>query len=423
MVPPQAPAPSPDANEELRSRLRGLTRLLDVTRLVAQEIDLNAILETIACEASRALACDRASLYQFDPETNELFTRVATELEIDEIRHSLDNGVTGYVARNREITNVSEPENDPRWNADIDRKTGYQTRNLLAAPLTSPRDDTLLGVLLALNKHEGSFDSFDEELIEAFSQHAAAALDRARLVEELRQQQATQASLMIARDVQRGFMPTDMPKVADYDIAFWWYPHEAVGGDYCDVIPLDDGRVLLVMADVSGHGLGPSLIMASVRAALRALLQDHHSPDDLLGALNHSLGADFKHGNFVTMIVAALTPETHRIEFANAGHAPALHYRMSEDRFAPLESTGVPLGVIFDLNYSAGPEFDLAPGDVLLLCTDGIVEAIDADGQPLASRDSRKSSAAIETPAPRPSSSKSAKPSAPSTPATPQPTI
>lgn len=366
---------------ELRDRLRGLTRLLEVTREVAQEVDLDALLEIIAREACRALDCDRASLYQFDPATRELHTRVATELEIEEIRHSIDRGVTGDVARSRSIANIPEAAADPRWSSRVDRQTGYHTRNILAAPVISPRGDELLGVLQVLNKREGAFDRFDEELIGAFSGHAAVAIDRARLVDELRKREATQASLNIARSVQQGFMPGDLPRTPGLDIAFWWFPNEAVGGDYCDVIPLRDGRLGLVMADVSGHGLGPSLIMASVRAALRALLLGECEPEALLRMLNQAVYPDLQDSRFVTLVLALLDPRRGRITYSNAAHAPALLYRAATDDFATLSTTGMPLGVMDDQEFPPGEPLSFSPGDVLLLCTDGIVEAADADGK------------------------------------------
>lgn len=366
--------------EELRDRLRGFSRLLDVTRSVALEIDLDKILETVARGACTALDCERASLFQYDALHNELFTRVATELEISEIRTPIDHGITGYVARTRRIANVPDPSSDVRWNSSVDLRTGYQTRNILAAPLTSLHDGSLLGVLQLLNKREGSFDAFDEELIQAFSQHAAVALDRAKLVAELRRNEAAEQSLNIAREIQRNFIPDQMPQLPGYEFAVWCYPHEAVGGDYCDIVPIGNERIGLVVADVSGHGLGPSLIMASVRATFRALLLGHACPQKLLELLDRSIADDLRDGRFVTMIVAELDPANHRVSFANAGHAPALHYFAALDRFTPLAATGTPLGVVENAEYPQGPPFVMEEGDVLLLCTDGIVEATDSAG-------------------------------------------
>lgn len=361
-------------------RLSALVRLLDVTRELAAEVDLNTILQIIAHEACQALVCERATLFQYDPQREELFTRVATELEVSEIRRALDHGISGYVARHRQMVNVPDPPKDPRWSSAVDLQTGYHTRNILAAPLTSPRDGALLGVLECLNNEGGPFDEFDEPLLEAFAQHAAVALDRARLVEQLRERQELDFALGLARDVQRRFMPECLPPIAGYDAATWWRPHQAVGGDYCDVMPLGDGRVGVVAADVSGHGLGVSLLMASVRAALRSLLLAHSGVGRLLELLNHAMASDLAEGHFITIILAALDPRRHTLEFANAGHAPALHYSAATQQIAALESTGLPIGVADDETYPLGETISLGVGDWVLLGTDGIVEATRPDG-------------------------------------------
>ncbi len=364
--------------DELRERLAGLSRLLDVTRTLAEEVDLDKLLVTLAREACIALDCERASLFQYDDKNRELFTRVATELEIEEIRTSIHQGITGHVARTGEVMNIPDPYSDPRWNSSVDQRTGFRTRSILAAPVTSPRDQSLLGVLQLLNKRSGSFDTFDEDLIRAFSQHAAVAVDRARMIRELSRRHELAASFNVARDIQRSFMPRELPQPPGYQLAQWWYPNAAVGGDYMDVIPMPGNRLGMVIADVCGHGLGPALIMATVRAALRALLLEHETPDKLLEQLDRAMAADLQDGRFVTAILTLLDLNTHRIDFANAGHGPALHYSASNDVFSSLQATGTPLGVIENATYPLGPPVVLEPGDLLLLCTDGIVEAVNA---------------------------------------------
>lgn len=375
------PAMQTQDPSELERRLDSLNRLLEVSRSLAAEVDLDRILAIITREACHALDCDRATIFQYDPDTHELYTRVATELEVASIRKPADHGISGMVAMQRVIANVPDPSADPRWDSSVDAATGYRTRNILAAPLIAPHDGSLLGVLQLLNKQDGRFDAIDEELLAAFGQHAAASLDRARMIAEIRSQQSTQASLNVAREIQRGFMPRELPVIPGYEVASWWYPNEAVGGDYCDVVRLRDGRVGLVIADVSGHGLGPALLMASVRAALRALLLDHTSTEELLNLLGQALGDDLQDGRFITIVMAALDTRAHRLEFANAGHAPALHYRAETDTFINLDATGLPLGVLERPEYPQGPPVELQAGDLLILCTDGIVEAMDAENR------------------------------------------
>jgi phosphoserine phosphatase len=369
------------SDSRLQRRLLALETLNLAARNLAAEMEPDRVLLTTAQEACRALNCERASVFQLDEGRAELFTRVVTELEIEEIRHSVDSGITGWVARHGEIANVPDPHSDNRWSDAVDRATGFQTRNILAVPLLVPPTNRFLGVIEFINKRDGSFDSEDEDMAMALGQHAAVAVDRGFLIQRLRVAESTRASLDIARGVQQGFMPSVLPELAGYETATWWFPNEAVGGDYCDVIRMPDGRLGLIVADVSGHGLGPALIMASVRAGLKALLLNNTEPDRLLHQLAISLADDLQDGRFITMVLAALDPQTHRLDFANAGHAPAIHYSPDRNAFHDLEATGLPMGVLDEPDFPSGPPIQLAVGDLILLCTDGIVEAMDASGR------------------------------------------
>ncbi len=357
--------------------LPGLNRLLAVTHVLASEIETASILDTIVLEATHALACDRALLYQFDTKRNALIMSAGSS---EPLMLPLDRGVAGHAARMREMLNVKNTATDPRFDATYDRVAGYETNTSLAVPLVAARDGRLLGVLEMLNNRGGPFDLDDESLALALGQHAAAALDRARLIDEIQRRRELDASLNVAREVQRRFMPSAMPPIPGYEVATWWFPNEAVGGDYCDVVPVHNGQAALCIADVSGHGLGPSLLMASVRAALRTLLLNPQPTPQMMQAIGKALETDFQNGMFVTMVLALLNPATHQLEFANAGHAPALHYRAESGTFAHLESTGLPLGVLEDSDCPLGPTLQLEPDDLIVLGTDGIVESMDQRG-------------------------------------------
>jgi serine phosphatase RsbU (regulator of sigma subunit) len=372
------PDQPPSSHPYFCHSLPGLNRLLEVTRVLAFETDLAKILDTIVVEACKAIRCERAILYQFDAKRNVLF---ATAGASHELVVSLDKGIPGWAARHRAMVNLADPAHDPHWDGAYDRASGFQTRSVLAAPLIAARDGRLLGVLELLNNAGGPFDSDDEALAFAFSQHAAASLDRARLIDELQRRRELDVSLRAAREVQRRFMPSQMPTIPGYEVATWWFPNEAVGGDYCDVVALASGEVAICVADVSGHGLGPSLLMASVRASLRTLLAEHRSPQVLLERLAVALAPDFEYGSFITMFLTLLDPQQNKLEFSNAGHGPALVYRAASGEFIELESTGVPLGVLIPTEYPPGPPVEMEPGDLLILTTDGIVEAMDQRGE------------------------------------------
>lgn len=362
-------------------RFAALHKLLRVALDLATVNELDRILEIVTGGVCDAVDCERASLFLYDDAQQELFTRVTTELEISEIRHRTDAGVTGWVARHRQIANVPHPPSDERWNPGFDRRTGFTTRNILAVPVTSDVDGRLLGVLQLLNKTSEGFDDFDAQLIQVFAGHAATALERRRLQDEAQRSHQYAAALETARGIQAGLLPQHLPNVPGYRVAALWQPAEFVSGDYYDWLPLNDGRLALVVGDVSGHGIGAALIMASVRAMLHVLMRTHSSPEAILPLLHQSMAADLRDSRFVTLVMATVDPATHEVCYANAGHAPALHYRAATGEFVRLATTSLPIGFP-QLELPPGDhQFTLAPDDLLLLGTDGIVEVTNEAGE------------------------------------------
>jgi phosphoserine phosphatase len=371
---PNAPAVAPQQQE-------ALLRLLDVTCELAGHHSLDQILQTVTDGACEALGCERASLYLYDAESNEVYTRAVTELELEEIRSSADRGITGWVVRNRELANIPDPAADPRWNASFDRQTGFHTRNILAAPIIAPTDDRLIGVLQLLNKHGGTFGSFDEQVIRAFAAHAGTALERARLVADAQRSHELQTAVNMGRRIQSSFLPRHLPEIPGYAVGLWWRPAELVSGDYYDIVPLRDGRLGLVVADVSGHGVGPSLLMASVRAMFHVLTRRRTEPSEIVPLLAETIAPDLDGGTFLTFLMAALDPRSHELAYVNAGHGPALLFDRARDEFCVLKSTTLPLGFLHDFTPHAALHLTMGPGDLLILATDGLIELLNDAGE------------------------------------------
>ncbi len=366
----------------LRHRLIGLTKLMEITRRLAAQTELEPILEIITEGACQALECERASLFLYDEKRRELYTRVTTDLEIHEIRTSIDAGFNGWVGRHKQALNVPDPAADERWNSSIDQQTGFQTRNILVAPLLSPRDGRLLGTIELLNKKTGhSFDQADENLLLAFAAHAAVSLERVELLENFKKTRELEVALEAARKLQASFLPHRLPTIEGYELAAWWQPALGVAGDYYDVVPLPDGRLALAVADVSGHGLGPSLIMASARAMLHVLSRTIASPARILTLVNETLTPDLKLGRFVTFFLGALDARHHTLSYANAGHGPAFYLQRRTGSIRQLEGTGCPLGIVLDEQREAPEPVLLEPGDLVILATDGTIEQRNAEGE------------------------------------------
>ncbi len=198
--------------------------------------------------------------------------------------------------------------------------------------------------------------------------------------------------LAVARDIQTGLMPSGSPTIAGFDIAGMARPAQQTGGDYYDWQPLPGGHLAVVLADVTGHGIGPALVMAVCRAYARASAPTAPDPAELLMRVNQLIYDDLAaSGRFITMVIAVISPDG-RVDLCSAGHGPTLLYRAATRDVEVFGGDGPPLGIDPDLSFDAHAQLRLHPGDVLLLATDGFMEWQRAsDGQQFGSARLRES--------------------------------
>jgi phosphoserine phosphatase RsbU/P len=207
-------------------------------------------------------------------------------------------------------------------------------------------------------------------------------------IERFRRRQAEKAlretheQMRAAREIQQRLFPAAAPRLPGLDIAGASFPAEATGGDYFDYVPLPDGTLGVVVSDVTGHGFGPALVMASTRAYLRALTQTHTDVATVLKLANRVLTGDVGTDRFVTLLFARLDPEARTLAYANAGHPTGYVLDALGLVKQQLGSTSIPLGVLPECDFPAGDPVVLAPGDMVVLLTDGVVEARSPDNTP-----------------------------------------
>jgi sigma-B regulation protein RsbU (phosphoserine phosphatase) len=195
---------------------------------------------------------------------------------------------------------------------------------------------------------------------------------------EAKEKRRLEEQLELARDIQRRLLPEKAPEMAGHVLAGANRPSFLVGGDYFDFLPLGDERWAIVVADVSGHGVPAGLIMAGFRAELRAALRHDDDPCRVLAELNHILHDELESDRFVTAFLAVYDPASGRLGYSNAGHEPGLLARRSGD-VEPLTEGGLLLGVFPEAEYRRAM-VHLAPGDRLVLHTDGLSDAVDPWG-------------------------------------------
>jgi serine phosphatase RsbU (regulator of sigma subunit) len=189
-----------------------------------------------------------------------------------------------------------------------------------------------------------------------------------------REMEHLQHDLEVARSIQQSLLPKSMPQVPGFDIAAWNKPADQTGGDYYDWQALPDGRILVALADVTGHGIGPALLAAVCRAYSRASFGQQNGFLKAMEQVNTAVAADVGEGRFVTFVAAILGPNSSDLELLSAGHAPLFLYWLKHDRFDKMEAQGLPLGISPDFLSEPPQTLQFASGDLLVLATDGFFE-------------------------------------------------
>ncbi|HJS19017.1 MAG TPA: PP2C family protein-serine/threonine phosphatase [Anaerolineales bacterium] len=194
--------------------------------------------------------------------------------------------------------------------------------------------------------------------------------------DELRQ---LESELELSQVIQRALLPQQVPTLSGYDIAAFSRPAQIVTGDYFDFLQLDDGTHGLVVGDVSGHGVAAGMLMTNLQTVFHTLAPETDSPVDVLKRINRLYVHNINFSTFVTLFFAKLDPHARTLSYASAGHNPPLLYRSSTSESAWLKPTGAAIGLMADYRIRS-ESLQLMEGDVLLLYTDGVIEAINPQG-------------------------------------------
>jgi sigma-B regulation protein RsbU (phosphoserine phosphatase) len=224
------------------------------------------------------------------------------------------------------------------------------------------------------------FSEKDKAAIVTISSLAGTAIENAFLHQESLEKAKLKANLQIARTIQQGMYPTQALEIPGYAMAWVTRSCDETGGDYFDFIAGADGCIYCAVGDVSGHGIGAALLMATGRAELRALLSVKTDCKEIVDRLNGLLAQDMDSAKFMTLVLFRLDPRTHALTHVNAGHDPPILLRADGRTMDVLGSTGIPLGMLPEWSYEVGADRVFAIGDALLLTTDGVWEAPSPSG-------------------------------------------
>lgn len=356
-------------------QVEDLLKLQKAAQKIGSILDLDELVNKIVTEVAQSFGCLEACIYLYDEDSHELMLTGVHGCTLygkgDRKRIGKD-GMTGHVAATGKMHYAPDVRKDPYYIA-----CEPSTLSEVAIPLHV--DGQLVGVFSTSHHELDAFAPSQLKLLESLSKHLAVAIYNARRFgQERRERERMTREGKEARAIQQALLPKASPYVPGFAISGLSVPAGEVGGDWYDFISFADGRLGLVLADVSGKGTAAALLMSATRGMLRSLAEADCSPGEVLTKLDHLLAGDFPSGKFVTLIYAVLDPAERILTFSNAGHLRPLLLNGNGVTFLN-HDRGMPLGL--GSGSFSEVSIDLPQNSRLVLYSDGITEAADLKGE------------------------------------------
>jgi len=356
-------------------KIAELVRLQKFAQRITASLDLDEIIQRIADEVATSLGCAEINIYLHDAANSELVLSGMRGCSVHGKGHRMKvgtEGMVGYVAATRQMRYAPDVTVDPYYKA-----CEPDTRSEVAIPLHVETD--LIGVFTASHCELDAFSEAQLRLLQGLCSHIAVAVQNARRFHDEREQREVMTrEAEEARSIQQALLPRSSPLIPGFRVSGLSIPAGAIGGDWYDFIPLENGRWGLVLADVSGKGTAAALLMSATRGMLRSLAQTGSGPGEVLTRLNKLMVEDFPCGRFVTMAYAEFDPATRKLRLASAGHLPPLLVEPDGYRWIATQD-GLPLGIATSMFSET--EVTLGPHSRLAIYSDGITEAALESGE------------------------------------------
>ena len=359
--------------KSLRLRMEELSTMYRLTAEFTGKRDLQAVLDTITQTVVTLLDVKACTIRLLDDDDN-LVIKSANNIDDSHLIQGpiplVHSRIDHEAIRSGKMVYVPDLGNDPR----VLFPQGARAEGLvscLAAPMIYKGQT--VGVIRMFSGEEYKFDRYEQALFHAVAAQAAAAIVDAHLQEEAITAANIKRQLRLAGDVQQRMFPRKTPERPGLKIADIYIPCFELGGDFYDYIPLDDDRLGFVVCDVVGKGVRASLLMASIRAALRAHAANTSDMSEVIARVNADLCEMTEVADFATLFYGVINNRTRQLVYVNAGHPAALLFR--DGRVVPLISSGGVVGVEEDWGWEE-QELVLQAGDLLFLHSDGLIEAL-----------------------------------------------
>jgi sigma-B regulation protein RsbU (phosphoserine phosphatase) len=362
-----------------RNYAEKLETIMALEGLMSKLSDSDSLFDEMIAIIKRLLRVNRISFLTLDESERYLYIKKEFGLPAgikETTRIPIGDEISGYVARHGKSIRIDNIEREGLFKKRS--MEDYLNRSLLSVPLISKREngeEKIIGVINVNNKTNGlTFTQQDQQLLEAIAHLVVTALEKVRYLEEKHEKELLDRQLKDAKDVQMSLLPKsfdNLPK--SIEMFGQSIPARQIGGDFFDVIKLDDGKIIVVLGDVSGKGMPAAILMAASRMIIRSVVQDSTEPTAILEKVNARLTDELDSYHFVTVQIVKLDPDTGESEMSSAGHGPLMvclggKIQLIETRGGP------PLGIPGLSGHYDKRHFQLSSSDCFIMYTDGLSE-------------------------------------------------
>jgi sigma-B regulation protein RsbU (phosphoserine phosphatase) len=362
-------------SEQMHRMLNEMGTLHEITHALESTANLDSLLGYIMKKSQTLMQAGSASLMLVVEGTNELEFKIALgpkATSVKPYRLPIGKGISGWVAQTGEALLIADAYSDPRFDPSFDKRSGFITKSMLVVPMIYK--SKTIGVMSVLNRSDGlPFNENDKMLFTIFASQAALVIENARLLYAAIEKERLDKELQVAAEIQRLLIPQQMPVLPFLDISATYIPCKEVGGDFYDVLQLDDDRLIFIIADVSGKGIPGAMVVSNMQATLRGLLQYSSDLLSVVKRLNETIIRQTTADRFITFFIGLYDHRQSTITYINAGHNPPL---IIDDNGAikELRTGGIFIGFTPWDYQSETVTFD--KDHTFVMYTDGLVEAM-----------------------------------------------
>ena len=300
------------------------------------------------------------------------------EKYLESAKIKLGQTIFGEVAQSGESRYIRSVAEDSRMEQNT-RRDELSMSSIIVIPFIVLQ--RVFGVLGLVKRDEGDFFSENDfDRAKLFADYVSLILENLFTYIELLEKQEIEREVGIAADIQTKLLPKLLPKIKNAGVSAYSIPARGVSGDYYDIIPLREGKFAMVICDVAGKGVPASLVMVMIRTIIHLIASSSRSTAQIVSWINKGIAGKIDIDRFATLSFFTFDPATGALQYSNAAHHPAMIYRAVAGSVEQLDTDGLPIGIEHEARYSQR-ETRLANGDIIMMYTDGVVEAMDSRGR------------------------------------------